>query len=396
VTDVDESEEPDDVAMIAALNNLEVTRRSEDGRAIISDDEVLESFLREIHEHEGANALYERVRTCIVAAKLREKCKEFVAKCASCNLAKETKNAMTASGEKLEVKDRSSEPWEYIHMDIAGPYCVKDGKSSMYAITLIDNFSSYAMARTTLRCPTAKDCVALYRNVLNVFNTCPKICHTDNGSHFTCADWVAELSESHCHQVRSPREASYCNGKVERLHRIINEKLRAFTDGKMSYVMFNDIVRRAIQCHNTATIARKGISPHEVIFHFDAWIHPKVPLSLRPNFRALCTEEDETISSRVELPKVGEVWLVRKFSAEKKSKISRPYKPCLILKCISKFLYRAKLVNDGRIDDRVVHLRRMKKIERRLQNQFRELLGDVRKEIEDEAIGATDLVMGEM
>ena len=122
---------------------------------------------------------------------------------------------------------KSSTIFECVHMDICGPYLTSDYVTSLYVVTLVDSASSYALVRATRNCPTSGDTSALFRRVLECFNTLPATCHTDNGSQFVSGEFVAVLLANATVQKRSPVRASFCNGKVERLHRVLNQRIRA-------------------------------------------------------------------------------------------------------------------------------------------------------------------------
>ena len=73
-----------------------------------------------------------------------------------------TKNAaVTLEVKETPVQPKSDTPWNYIHMDIQGPYNTSSGSNTFYATTLVDNFSGYAMTKPSLYCPNAAETVVL-------------------------------------------------------------------------------------------------------------------------------------------------------------------------------------------------------------------------------------------
>ena len=130
--------------------------------------------------------------------------------------------------------------------------------------------------------------------------------------------WVS--SGTNClqsEQVRTPVDCSWANGRVERFHRTINEKLRRLIDEPNQEITFNLFaltVKKIGVFYNTAVIGWVGSSPHDQVFTFQAWISP----SLR-NYRRLNNFEinSDNLNSEVNIePKInpkthhtGEIWL---------------------------------------------------------------------------------------
>lgn len=265
-------------------------------------------------------------------------------------------------------------------MDIAGPY-----RKSRYAldrhfiITLTDRFTGYVLVKCVNYDPVTTTCIQLFRRVLNVFNSCPEVVHTDNGSVFTSLEWLTFVNTVHCTPVRSPVGASWCNGLVERTHRMFHEHLLTRLEKIETLGSFRDVVHSIVQNHNTSVGRRKGVSPHHLVFHYEPWIFPQIPLHLRS---AVFQSSSEEGSSRTKLPEhaiaanpnrrrpaIGEVWLVRRadIGEEGLMKLSRPFAAARVKKVISKSCYDMLFKGNK---TRIVHLRHMKRVNQELEGSL--------------------------
>ena len=124
--------------------------------------------------------------------------------------------------------------------------------------------------------------ISTIRRVLNVFNACPEVCHTDNGSFVEAAEFPAFLNSSDCQPVISPVGSNWCYGKVERAHRPFHEHLLSRRE-ESDFVSFHSDVLRIAQNKNTATRNGIGFSPHELFAGYLSWTHPNVRLYLKPD-----------------------------------------------------------------------------------------------------------------
>ncbi|KAF4754271.1 hypothetical protein FOZ62_006444, partial [Perkinsus olseni] len=117
-------------------------------------------------------------------------------------------------------------PFAKVYTDVVGPYQTKNSESSMFAITIVDGASGYALTRSTKHSPTSQDVVELFQHLAEVYGTSPLVVHTDNGSIFVSERFSKYLRTILAVQERSAVHASWSNGKVERLHRDINAYIR--------------------------------------------------------------------------------------------------------------------------------------------------------------------------
>jgi transposase InsO family protein len=326
---------------------------------IIVDQRTLKELLDGIHEHEGAQALYDRVRLIVSYPTLRKECQNYVRNCAVCSMSKVTRHTPILSGDAH--MEAALSPFSQVHLDIAGPYGSLDDIDKFYVMSMVDRHSRYVLTRPTCNPPTAMDAAALLRVTFERFHVCVDVVHTDGGSQFISAEFARAATDVGARVQTTPVRSSWANGRVERWHRILNDRLRAFLgDGleSNSFKLFDNCVARATLVYNTAPSTRSGTSPHEVLFTFDAWIYPKLRHFRPPP--SLSLDMSETVPppahphSRKRLPNVGETWLYKLPSPKK---LDRPYAPCRIIKKLSVQTYRIRTRNKRL---KKVHLRFLK------------------------------------
>lgn len=379
-----ETPESADCMVIRIPRQLESIQRNSDGLIELQPtDAKVEYLMKTLHEHEGAHALYERMRRIVNVPRLRALCREYVSKCKDCQLSKVSANAEARAAPVLKNMDGSDflqsgdTPWRVVHMDVHGPYQTDRLSPTNFVITLVDSCTGYLVAKCTRSSPTSHQLISHFRRVLNVFNACPETLLSDNGSIFVSAEILAYMSSVHCRVDRSPVGASWCNGKVERKHRILHEHLLANAVDK-DYLTFEAIVQRVVQNANTAHSTRQGCSSHELIFGYPAWIHTHIPLQLRPNRPNTdsSAREGERASSATNtviditgLPQKGELWLLRRAAIGERNlqKLSRPYRPVRIKSQVSTKVYRVVLTRGA---EKVVHLRHLKRVNEEIEKSL--------------------------
>ncbi|EEQ99229.1 hypothetical protein Pmar_PMAR016171 [Perkinsus marinus ATCC 50983] len=99
----------------------------------------------------------------------------------------------------------------------------------------------------------------------------------------------------------TPRGYSPSNGRIERVHRYLNEYLRTHHTGKgMSYTTFCDLIQHAV--YSWDVTKRRGVSPLSFVYTFPASMDIHVPRQCRRGFSYVesCVVDpppDETISA---------------------------------------------------------------------------------------------------
>ncbi|KAF4722770.1 hypothetical protein FOZ63_025105 [Perkinsus olseni] len=334
--------------------------RDADGRVVLTTADALRPLADALHDHEGSQSLYGRLRELVSFPNLREYCRSFVRDCPACRLGKVTVSAAVEAGlHRPTPTPRAVEPWQGVHMDIVGPYKDHD----LFITTLVDNFSGYLLVRVSRSTPTAQVAASLFRDVFERFNTLPVTVYHDGGSQFLAAEFLAALRWAGSVGCRSPVASSWTNGKVERVHRVLNERVRCHVPTGLTFAAFKEVVTRATIRYNTAPVRRHGFNPHQLLFTFPAWPFPGVDPSFRPLSATVEVStpspppaQSGAIGRRSRVPQVGEIWLTRRHGLLKKH--SRPFELCRILRQLSSKVFIIRTATSTRA--RPAHLHHLK------------------------------------
>jgi transposase InsO family protein len=138
-------------------------------------------------------------------------------------------------------------------MDILGPLQTVQGFNSHYVVTLIDCYSRFAISEPTILTPTSRDVITALRKVYEVFHFLPDVIRVDRGTQFTSDDCCRTALAFQSQIVESPVDTSWTNGRVERLHRVINERIRANydKDWQCNDNIFKEMINQIIREYNT-------------------------------------------------------------------------------------------------------------------------------------------------
>ena len=122
-------------------------------------------------------------------------------------------------GKISEVKEQNEE----IALDFAGPFQnAREGKK--YLLVLIDHFSGWQDVKF-LRCPTTKKVIEFLKQYIALYGL-PQKRRTDRGTVFTSQQFARFCTQFGIEHITCPVRDQWGNGKIERLIRTINERLR--------------------------------------------------------------------------------------------------------------------------------------------------------------------------
>ena len=409
-----------------------------DGKRVLANEADLVKILTVVHAaHQGSDELYKTVRTILSRESewpeggLRSKCRQFVGDCEACSMCKvkpanpeslnvELKNKQIeeirrflplrfdANGLeeqptaqdlqharfikaklvkllKLEKRQRNLLRFkqgtflgEQVHMDVVGPW--QFGGDKVYIVTLMDNFSSLAEAHWMSRCPTGADCREILKKFCNSTLQYVNTVVVDNGTQFTSKEFTSYIREIRARITYVGTYAHWANGKIERFHRTLNERVRCGIYAKMQETLakkkrsgFNIVsvgielpeVQRLLETvvrgWNASPRARQQASPHSLCSTSPDWVYPEID-EYRPKPIAK-RSEDQVVSKRFgtdSTPAVGEVWTVRTKPGEHAvlagealpPKLKPTHKPGEIVQILDGGRYRVRI--GSRIDNVVV------------------------------------------
>jgi hypothetical protein len=362
----------EDVVMAAGANQPLPDKY---GRLIVDETRLLE-LLKGVHEHEGAKALYDRCRLIIYHPKLRQRCLEYVRDCAICQIAKHNTELPPVLKNDNHVHLEADRPFQCMHMDVLGPYIDEDGFDRMFVVTLVCRLTRFAITVPTFQCPRAEDAAKIFGSVYARFHTSPDTVVVDEGCQFKRL-FSTLIEQYNTRIISTAVKASFSNGRIERIHRTINERIRAkeISGGALANMnQFSAIVERATALHNTQLHSVTGSTPHEMVFTFQqgaarrdvaVGLYPKLkeyrtvektdydPINPREELEKAQQPEAHPLKGR-RLPDEGEVWLWKLPIRRKKDP---PFIPCKIIAKLSTQNYRIRL-RTGRTKQ--VHIRHLK------------------------------------
>ena len=111
-----------------------------------------------------------------------------------------------------------------LHLDLVGP--LPESEGNVYLLTIIDRYSRWLEA-IPLASATARDCaVALLRHWVSRYGV-PQDITTDQGPQFTSALWSELCTTLGILPLRTTSYHPQSNGMVERVHRVLKERLMA-------------------------------------------------------------------------------------------------------------------------------------------------------------------------
>ena len=122
-------------------------------------------------------------------------------------------------GKIPEVKEQNEE----IALDFAGPF-QKAREGNKYLLVSIDHFSGWPDAKF-LRCPTTKKVIEFLKQYMALYGVHKKK-RTDPGTVFTSEQFAQFCTQFGTEHITCPVRDHRGNGKIERLIRTINERLR--------------------------------------------------------------------------------------------------------------------------------------------------------------------------
>ena len=215
-------------------------------------------------------------------------------------------------------------------------------------------YSRFAICEPTILTPTAKDVITALRKVYEVFHSLPDVIRVDRGTQFTSDDFCRTAIALQSRIVESPVDTSWTNGRVERLHRIINERIRANydKDWQTDAGTFKELINQITREYNTTPSENLKRSPHEAIFTFRAFLYPELKPYRRKAVVDVLNDEPPQrgiLDQNLE-PKVGQIYKVRRKRTRKSDLI---YQPCRIMEKISPKIYRIQLPNKAHVTEHV-------------------------------------------
>lgn len=233
---------------------------------IIKDKEKRQEILNKFHfdelygGHCGSKKLYAKIKDHYFWRNMSRDISKFVRDCHICKLSKPNRNTK----EQLQLTKTPTKPFEIVQIDTIGPLH-KSNNGNQYAITIIDEMSKWLVIIPTPNHTAKEVAKAIFEKFILIYGPMTQI-KTDMGTEYRNSI-VSEL----CKLLKIDHKIATADhhetvGAVERSHRVLNEYLRAFLNGKLDEW---DTYSHYFQFfHNTTKhdgLSNK-YSPYEVVF----------------------------------------------------------------------------------------------------------------------------------
>jgi len=125
----------------------------------------------------------------------------------------------------------------------------------------VDMLSNYTII-VPMRTASAAECLQIFVEKVLPRTSMPISVHVDRGSSFLSVFQEA-MNKLGIRLYKSSSRSKQSNGKVERINKIIHQKLRALS---ASHDTWPDLIPFVESCINMSTLTRIGLSPYELAF----------------------------------------------------------------------------------------------------------------------------------
>ncbi|CCM06824.1 uncharacterized protein FIBRA_09127 [Fibroporia radiculosa] len=194
-------------------------------------------------------------------------------KCDSCLLGKQTRSAVP----KVREGVRSSEQLGLVYVDLMGPANVKSLSGNLYALHIIDDFTSYSWS---IPLPSKDAALRLFTSWatarMTETNLPLRAVQIDNGELLSAA-FRAFLSDRGIQLWRTAAYTSAQNGRIERLHRTLMNRARAMRAScNLPAFLWDELLCAA----NYLTVRALTCALHPITTPFEAWHSCRPDLSI--------------------------------------------------------------------------------------------------------------------
>ena len=267
------------------------------------------NLLAEAHDrsHRGIDHTYSTLKEAgYWWPKMRVDVNEYCRKCIICRAAK----AGTTGKGLLVGWGIEPRRFEAVHIDFAGPL-TKSTKGNSYVLSLVDRATGWIEMVPTPDRTTASAVKALLSVWIPRYGV-PKAVVSDNGSHFTSAEFAEACAE---YQIRLKTVVPYHpqgNGMVERRFRDMNRAVRIFATVREDW---EEILPQFIFGSRNITNSVTGFSPAELVFGEKV----RHPLVLDGNFNQYYDQATELTRTLYRLNLAEQVLADKKLSLHQHS-----------------------------------------------------------------------------
>lgn len=161
----------------------------------------------------------------------------------------------------MMITDTPADAFDKVALDIVGPLPLTKSNNK-YLLTIQCNLTKFLDA-IPLPDATAKTIGAAFAKEYITRYGAPRAILTDQGQNFmsTVIKQLCKLFK--IKQIRTTAYRPQSNGSLERSHLVLTEHIKHYTDAGKDW---DDYIRFAIFCYNTAKHEGTNFTPHQLIF----------------------------------------------------------------------------------------------------------------------------------
>lgn len=218
---------------------------------IVLPEALREKALKLAHEnHPGMTRTKQTLREKYYWPGLDSDVERIVSQCSICQ-----QTQPLVRDEPLNPIERPRGPWQKVGIDIVGPI---DGT---YLLTMIDYFSNFP---EVFMMETISSAAVISRlNEVFCRYGFPDSIITDNGRQFVSEEFEQFLRECGIGHVKASAYYPKTNGKIERFHRFLKQKLLSV---KLEHKSWKKMLPSILQDYRSTISRATGSSPHDLFF----------------------------------------------------------------------------------------------------------------------------------
>lgn len=239
----------------------------------LTDIEQISEVLKAYHlsllgGHTGMTRMFNRIRQFYWWPTMRKDIEKFVSECSVCKQTKVSRHTRMP----IEIVSTASRPFQTVFIDTVGPIYPASEDGNLHMFTCECDLTKFAIAKA-IPDTTSETVAKAFVDALILRFKIPEKVLMDNGSCFTAELFKAItklLNIKHKHIAPYNPKTNL----VERLHRSLNQYLRAFTaDDKQNWDRY---LPYALNSYNNTPHSTTGVSPHELVYGFTNEIPTKI------------------------------------------------------------------------------------------------------------------------
>lgn len=242
---------------------------------IIPEESLREDIIKEYHEsliggHQGVTKIYNRIREKYYWPNLKIQIQNFIKTCDSCQ---RKKLVRVKTKLPMMITDTPANAFDKVALDIVGPLPLTKS-NNQYLLTIQCNLTKFLDAIPLPNATAQTIGTAFAKDYITRYGT-PRTILTDQGQNFM-SNTIKQISKLFkIKQVRTTAYHPQSNGSLERSHLVLIEHIKHYTKNGNDW---DEYIRFAIFCYNTAKHESTSFTPHQLIFGQEA----RLPSDMTP------------------------------------------------------------------------------------------------------------------